>query len=95
VVFKISRDVGRSVRPFFLPSAGPVPDRPMDFGFGCSQCLEVAVVPIWLPAESPCRADSDGPAPRNLPQKGKAYTFAGRGISAVCLATSKARGSGL
>jgi hypothetical protein len=32
-------------------------------GFRPLSILEVAVVPIWLPVESPCRADKNGPAP--------------------------------
>jgi hypothetical protein len=78
-----------------LPAGGQpaLPGRPLDLGFGCSQCLEVAVVPVWLPVESPCRADFDGPMPRRHPLWGRAYTFAGRGISVVYLATFKPRQS--
>jgi len=52
-----------------FPSIGQpfLPDWPLDLGFGCSQFWKLPWFRSHLPVESPCRADTSGPAPRNLP----------------------------
>ncbi|MGA2807400.1 MAG: hypothetical protein ABSE87_04650 [Terracidiphilus sp.] len=67
VVFEIYGDSLQPGEPVFLPAANPLPGRPLSMETGRSQCLEVAVVSVWLPVESRCHADKSGSAPRRHP----------------------------
>jgi hypothetical protein len=46
-----------------LASGRRRPGLAADMGRGCSRCLEVAVVPIWLPVESPRHPETTVPRP--------------------------------